>query len=145
VVAAARNHLGFKPSGESRVHVQDALTFLDEATGDGEKSNIGQFDLIFVDAFLKESGVPRHLTSAHFVERVHALLAPGGVVAVNVQFKDGKQDEFALYQFDLYLRHFANVYSLTPINSKNGRTPTTHLSLPLKPTFLRITTFRARP
>ncbi|MDF2442317.1 MAG: hypothetical protein JWR01_520 [Subtercola sp.] len=66
------------PGGTNlRVIIADARDGLERASG------AGGYDLIVADVYLG-STTPAHLTSVEFYSEVAALLAPGGVLAVNV-------------------------------------------------------------
>jgi hypothetical protein len=66
------------PAGaQVQVVVDDARAGLAKASG------AGPFDLVVADVYLGSS-TPAHLTSVEFHRSVAALLAPGGVLAVNV-------------------------------------------------------------
>jgi spermidine synthase len=75
------------------VHTADAVTFV-ESTAD-------RYDLILMDAFLRPSsdtdttGVPTRLKTQAFLGRLKGALAPGGVVAFNVNDHDSMADDIA--------------------------------------------------
>ena len=72
VVSFAEKHFGFATAGE--VHVEDARTFV----GRTER----RYDLIVHDTFTGGS-TPEHLMSLEVIRRLHEILEPGGVLAVN--------------------------------------------------------------
>jgi spermidine synthase len=72
VVEFAERYFGFVPEGE--VHVEDARTFL--------RHTERQYDLIVHDTFTG-GAAPEHLLSLEVLERVHELLRPNGVLALN--------------------------------------------------------------
>ena len=81
------------PDGNVRVITADAVKFV-EATTD-------RYDLILMDAFLRPSsdtdatGVPTRLKTLEFLGRLKRALAPGGVVAFNVNEHDRMADDIA--------------------------------------------------
>lgn len=72
VVRFAERHFGFRPTGT--VHVEDARTYLRRADR--------RYDLIVHDTFTGGT-TPEHLLSLEVVRRIHELLQPGGVLALN--------------------------------------------------------------
>ena len=82
VVRLADEYFGVRAGGNVRVHTADAVAFV-ESTAD-------RYDLIFMDAFLRPSsetdatGVPTRLKTVEFLGRLKRALAPGGVVAFNL-------------------------------------------------------------
>lgn len=82
VVRLAGEYFGVRSGGNVRVHTADAVAFV-ESTAD-------RYDLILMDAFLRPSGdtdatgVPTGLKTLAFLGRLKQALAPGGVVAFNV-------------------------------------------------------------
>lgn len=87
VVRLADEYFGVRSGGNVRVHTADAVRFV-ESTAD-------RYDLILMDAFLRPSsdtdtaGVPTGLKTQAFLDRLKRTLAPGGVVAFNVNEHDG--------------------------------------------------------
>jgi len=82
VVRVADQYFSVRSGGNVRVHTADAVAFV-ESTAD-------RYDLILMDAFLRPSsgtdatGVPAGLKTLAFLGRLKRALAPGGVVAFNV-------------------------------------------------------------
>ncbi len=82
VVRLADEYFGVRSGGNVRVHTADAVAFV-ESTAD-------RYDLILMDAFLRPSsgtdatGVPTGLKTLEFLDRLKRALAPGGIVAFNV-------------------------------------------------------------
>jgi spermidine synthase len=74
VEAVARARFGLTDK-DAAVHVMDARQFL--------ITNHDQYDLIVLDAFSSE--IPFHLVTTESFELVRSHLAPGGVVAMNVE------------------------------------------------------------
>ena len=75
VTRAARNHFGLLES-EAVVHHADGRRFLVD--------NPKTYDLVILDAF-GSSSVPFHMTSVEAFELVRSRLAPGGVLAMNME------------------------------------------------------------
>jgi len=82
VVRLADEYFGVRSGGNVRVHTADAVAFVESTTD--------RYDLILMDAFLRPSsgtdatGVPTGLKTIAFLGRLKQALAPGGVVAFNV-------------------------------------------------------------
>lgn len=93
VVRLADEYFGVRAGGNVRVHTADAVRFV-ESTSD-------RYDLIFMDAFLRPSGdtdatgVPTRLKTLEFLGRLKQALAPGGVVAFNVNEHASMTDDIA--------------------------------------------------
>ena len=82
-----------RSGGNVRVHTADAVTFV-ESTADS-------YDLILMDAFLRPSsdtdttGVPTRLKTLAFLGHLKRVLAPGGIVAFNVNEHATMADDIA--------------------------------------------------
>jgi spermidine synthase len=93
VVRIADQYFNVRSGGNVRVHTGDAVAFI-EATAD-------RYDVILMDAFLRPSsgtdatGVPTGLKTLAFLDRLKRTLAPGGVVAFNVNEHDTMTDDIA--------------------------------------------------
>ncbi len=93
VVRLADQYFGVRSGGNVRVHTADAVAFV-ESTAD-------RYDLILMDAFLRPSGdtdatgVPTRLKTLAFLGRLQRALAPGGVVAFNVNDHASMADDIA--------------------------------------------------
>jgi spermidine synthase len=93
VVRLADQYFGVRTGGNVRVHTADAFSYI-ETTAD-------RYDVIFMDAFLRPSadtdmtGVPSRLKTQEFLGRLKQTLAPGGVVAFNVNEHDRMADDIA--------------------------------------------------
>lgn len=72
VVDFARRYFGFSPNGE--VAVEDARAFL--------RRSERRYDLVVHDTFTGGT-TPEHLLSREVLERIRAMLTPGGVLALN--------------------------------------------------------------
>ena len=93
VVRLADQYFGVRAGGNVRVHTADAVAFV-ESTAD-------RYDLILMDAFLRPSsgtdatGVPTALKTLAFLGRLKQALAPGGVVAFNINEHASMADDIA--------------------------------------------------
>jgi spermidine synthase len=93
VVRIADEYFGVRTGGNVRVHTADAVAFIENTTD--------RYDLILMDAFLRPSsstdatGVPTGLKTLAFLNRLKQTLAPGGVVAFNVNEHDKMADDIA--------------------------------------------------
>jgi spermidine synthase len=93
VVRLADRYFGVRSGGNVRVHTADAVRFV-ESTAD-------RYDLILMDAFLRPSsdtdatGVPTRLKTLAFLDRLKQALAPGGIVAFNVNEHESMADDIA--------------------------------------------------
>lgn len=93
VVRLAGEYFGVRSGGNVRVHTADAVAFVE--------STVDRYDLILMDAFLRPSsgtdatGVPTALKTLAFLGRLKQALAPGGVVAFNVNEHDRMADDIA--------------------------------------------------
>lgn len=93
VVRLADQFFGVRSGGNVHVHTADAMAFVDSTTE--------RYDLILMDAFLRPSddtdttGVPTRLKTVAFLGRLKQTLAPGGVVAFNLNEHDRMDDDIA--------------------------------------------------
>jgi spermidine synthase len=93
VVRLADRFFGVRTAGNVRVHTADAVAFV--------QSTADRYDLILMDAFLRPSdetdatGVPTRLKTVAFLGDLKRTLAPGGVVAFNVNEHDSMTDDIA--------------------------------------------------
>jgi spermidine synthase len=96
VVRIADQYFGVRSGGNVRVHTADAIAFVE--------STANRYDLILMDAFLRPSsdtdttGVPTRLKTLAFLERLKNTLAPGGVVAFNVNEHESMAEDIAAVQ-----------------------------------------------
>jgi spermidine synthase len=94
VVRLADEFFDVRTGGSVRIHTADGVAFVESAPA-------GSYDVIFMDAFLRpsddtdETGVPMALKTQAFFGRMRQALAPGGVVAFNVNEHDGMADDIA--------------------------------------------------
>ena len=93
VVRLADQYFDVRSGGNVRVHTADAVAFMESTTD--------RYDLILMDAFLRPSsdtdatGVPTGLKTLAFLGRLKQALAPGGVVAFNVNEHASMADDIA--------------------------------------------------
>ena len=93
VVRLADQYFDVRSGGNVRVHTADAVAFVE--------SVMDPYDLILMDAFLRPSsdtdttGVPTRLKTLQFLGRLKQALAPGGVVAFNVNEHASMADDIA--------------------------------------------------
>jgi spermidine synthase len=93
VVRLADEYFGVRSGGNVHVHTADAVTFVE--------STPVHYDLILMDAFLRPSdetdatGVPTRLKTLAFLGRLRQALAPGGVVAFNINEHAAMADDIA--------------------------------------------------
>jgi spermidine synthase len=93
VVRLADEYFGVRSGGNVRVHTADAVAFVESAAD--------RYDLILMDAFLRPSsdtdttGVPTRLKTLAFLGHLKRALAPGGVVAFNVNEHASMADDIA--------------------------------------------------
>jgi spermidine synthase len=86
IVRFARRYFGFSTRGET--FVEDARTFL--------RRTERRYDLVVHDTFTGGT-TPEHLLSLEVIERIHQVLGPGGLLALNfVGYEDGPNAEAAL-------------------------------------------------
>lgn len=93
VVRLADEFFGVRSAANIRVHTADAVAFVE--------SVVERYDLILMDAFLRPSGdtdttgVPTRLKTLAFLGRLKQALAPGGVVAFNLNEHARVDDDIA--------------------------------------------------
>lgn len=75
IPAIAEDYLGFRPDDRMKVITADGRDFINR--------NQEPYDLIFVDAYTAME-IPFQLTTVEFFRRVHASLAPGGLMIANI-------------------------------------------------------------
>lgn len=79
VLLAARSYFGFQEDAFLHAHLADGRSFVENVTL--------PYDVIILDAF-NGADVPQHLVTYEFFHAVLRALAPDGVVASNVVFRD---------------------------------------------------------
>lgn len=113
VARIADEYFGVRSGGNVRVHTADAVTFVESTTD--------RYDLILMDAFLRPSsgtdatGVPSGLKTLAFLGRLKQALAPGGIVAFNINEHDQVADDIAAV---VAAFGHAAVYRCPPSNNK---------------------------
>jgi spermidine synthase len=75
LIAAARNHFGFKPSGTTRIFTEDARKFLARSTD--------EYDLIIIDIF-NHAAIPLPIQTVEMARQLASHLTKQGVVAMNI-------------------------------------------------------------
>ena len=93
VVKVARSHFRYQEDARLRTHVQDARVFVRQQQRRG-----AAYDVVLVDAFDRDY-IPEHLLTREFLQQLHSLLTPSGVLAANT-FTAGalSRHEAATYQ-----------------------------------------------
>jgi spermidine synthase len=105
LVDVVRQHLPLPRGASIRVRYGDARATLAQLPA----GLTGAVDLVVVDVF-GGARIPAHVTSVEFYESVRALLAPGGIVCVNIA--DGPGLAFARSQAATLRYVFADVVAL---------------------------------
>ena len=77
VVRVARDYFDFRESTNTDVFIQDGRVFTRRAKIQGKK-----YDLIILDAYTGDY-IPEHLMTQEFLQDVHDLLTPDGIVVAN--------------------------------------------------------------
>jgi spermidine synthase len=115
VAQVARRWFALPESPRLRVSVSDARAWLDR--------HDERFDLVAVDTFFSD-GIPFHLTTREFVERLHSRLTPGGVVLVNVIGALTGDDSKLLRSLYRTYREVFPTVTFHPVWSRSGRDAT---------------------
>ena len=82
VTEAARRYFSIPDGPNLQIFHEDARAFLNKAARDPEHQ--GSYDAVFMDVFGSWYSIPFHLTTVEAAQRMQALLAPDGVLIVNV-------------------------------------------------------------
>jgi spermidine synthase len=99
VTALAREHFELKDHPRQRIIAEDARTFLNR--------NRETYDAILCDTFNSHYAIPFHLTTLEAAQRMHAALAPNGVVLVNlISALNGERGRL----FDAMLATYSRVF-----------------------------------
>ena len=77
VGAVAQRYFGYQPGPRQRLFLEDGRTYVERAHQEGV-----QYDMVMLDAFDVDY-VPEHLMTLEFLQQVHAILAPDGVIVAN--------------------------------------------------------------
>lgn len=80
VTEAAKRYFELKEGPNLRIFHEDARAFLNRAARDG----LGPYDAVFMDVFGSWYSIPFHMTTVEAAARIQGLLAPDGVLVVNV-------------------------------------------------------------
>lgn len=114
LVDFVREHLPWSKQASIRVRHGDARDVLTRLPAGLH----GSVDLVIVDVF-GGSRIPAHVTSVEFYREAAALLAPGGIIAVNIA--DGPGLAFARGQAATLLAATADVAALAETQILKGR------------------------
>ncbi|MCW4385339.1 fused MFS/spermidine synthase [Salinibacterium sp. SYSU T00001] len=114
LVDFVREHLPWPKSASIRVRHGDARAVLEKLP----QGLHGSVDLVVVDVF-GGSRIPAHVTSVEFYRAAAALLAPGGIIAVNVA--DGPGLAFARGQAATLMAATGDVAALAETQILKGR------------------------
>jgi spermidine synthase len=114
VAQVARRWFALPDSSRLRVDVSDARTWLDR--------HDDRYDVVAVDTFFSD-GIPFHLTTHEFLERLHTRLEPGGVVLVNVIGALAGDDSRLLRSLYRTYREVFPTVAVHPVWSRNGGDP----------------------
>lgn len=114
LMAFVREHLPLPKNSGIRIRYGDARAMLARLPA----ALHGAVDLVVVDVF-SGSRIPAHVTSAEFYTEVAALLAPGGIVAVNIA--DGPGLAFARGQAATLRFALGEVAALAEASVLKGR------------------------
>ncbi|NYT63392.1 fused MFS/spermidine synthase [Alcaligenaceae bacterium] len=102
VVRVAENYFGYKPGPRQRVFVDDGRAFVERAHEQGR-----QYDMVMLDAFDVDY-IPAHLLTQEFLQHVHAILAPNGVLVANTFTNSHMYDQESV----TYAAVFGNFFNL---------------------------------
>jgi predicted membrane-bound spermidine synthase len=102
VTSLAREHFALNDHPRQRIIAEDARTFLNR--------NRATYDAILCDTFNSHYAIPFHLTTLEAAQRMHAALAPNGVVLVNlISALSGERGRLFQAMFATYTRVFPRV------------------------------------
>jgi spermidine synthase len=87
IIQVAQKYFGLVTAKDLHIQNGDALRFV----GETAKKNHRKYDLIVVDLYIGRS-IPDFVWDREFLEQIHALLRPCGLVFINV-VHDGKYEE----------------------------------------------------
>lgn len=102
VVKVAQRYFGYEIGPRQRVHVEDGRAFVEQALQKGE-----HYDMVMLDAF-DVNYIPAHLLTVEFLEQVHRLLSPDGVVVAN-SFAQSRMYERESATYDAVFGEFFNL------------------------------------
>ena len=113
VTTLAREYFELKDHPRQRIIAEDARTFLNR--------NRETYDAILCDTFNSHYAIPFHLTTLEAVQRMHAALAPNGVVLVNlISALSGERSRLFHAMFATYTRVFPRVLAFAVRNPQDG-------------------------
>ena len=78
VLRVAQGYFGYEPGPRQRVFIEDGRAFVEDALRDGRR-----YDIVMLDAFDTEY-IPKHLLTVEFLQQVHDVLAPDGLIVANL-------------------------------------------------------------
>jgi len=113
VTFLAREYFELKDHPRQRIIAEDARTFLNR---NGET-----YDAILCDTFNSHYAIPFHLTTLEAAQRIHAALAPNGVVLVNLlSALSGERSRLFHAVLATYTRVFPRVLAFAVRNPQDG-------------------------
>lgn len=77
VARVAEGYFGYKQGPRQRLFLEDGRAFVERAQTEGR-----QYDMVMLDAFDVDY-IPPHLLTRDFLQHVHAILSPNGVLVAN--------------------------------------------------------------
>lgn len=83
VVRTARRYFVLPEDRRARAVVQDGRIFVEKTAQAIAKGQAQPYDMVIIDAFNADT-VPFHLTTREFIRAVRGVLAPGGVMTMNI-------------------------------------------------------------
>jgi len=107
VAQIAKNYFRLKETEKLRVHVADAVDFV--------KQRAAPYDYIFLDAYDADD-LPLPLTTHRFFQDIHANLAPGGVVVVNIAISSDFKTRRLIERLSGYYDHCLQMRSTPSLN-----------------------------
>ena len=109
----ARAHFGLKDDPRLAVIHEDGRTFLNR--------NRKEYDAIFLDAYKSIYSVPYQLTTIEAARRMHAGLAPDGVLLANfISSVDGRKGQFLRAAVATLKKVFPRVYLFAVDSAEDG-------------------------
>jgi len=113
ITSLAREHFELKDHPRQRIIAEDARTFLNR--------NRETYDAIICDTFNSHHAIPFHLATLEAVQRMHAALAPSGVVLVNLlSAPSGERGRFFHAMLATYARVFPRVLAFAVRKPQDG-------------------------
>lgn len=110
----ARQYFRLQPSERMNIFHEDARIFLNRTSGE---KKVGDYDVIYNDAFSSACAVPFQLSSQEAIEKVYDILDENGVYIVNVQSSvAGVGSAFFRSEYKTMKTVFDNVYVFKTIS-----------------------------